>query len=111
MNRIAILVAAVIAAGTTVIAAATRVAPVDTVRDAVESDIRAATGLDLLMRGPISVSMFPVPSVQFSDVALKEAVAGEAARLVLGLRNIHDGIRREQQLAFRTFDAAPFAAR
>lgn len=79
MNRIAILVAAVIAAGTTVIAAATRVTPADAVRDAVESEIRAVTGLDLLMRGPISVSMFPVPSVEFSDVALREAVAGEAA--------------------------------
>jgi AsmA protein len=79
VNRIAILVAAVIAAGTTVIAAATRVTPVDTVRDAVESEIRTVTGLDPLMRGPISVSMFPVPSVEFSDVALGAAGAGEAA--------------------------------
>src|SRR5262249_46962200 len=31
------------------------------------------------MRGAISVSMFPVPSVEFADVALGETVAGEAA--------------------------------
>jgi AsmA protein len=79
LKRIAILVAAVIAAGTLVVAAATRLTPANTVRDAVESEIRAASGLELLMRGPISVSMFPVPSVEFADVALGETVAGEAA--------------------------------
>lgn len=90
MKRIAILAAAVIAAGTTVIAAATRGTPVDTVRDAVESEIRRVTGLDLAMRGPVSVSTFPVPSVEFSDVALGGTVAGEAAlaakRLTVDLR-------------------------
>jgi AsmA protein len=79
VKRIAILVAAVVAAGTLVIAAATRMIPVDMVRDAVESQIRAVTGLDPLLRGPISVSMFPVPTVEFSDVALGEPVAGQAA--------------------------------
>jgi AsmA protein len=53
--------------------------PVDTVRDAVVSEIRAVTGLDPLLRGPISVSMFPVPTVEFSDVALGQASTGEAA--------------------------------
>jgi AsmA protein len=90
LKRIAILAAAVIAAGTTVIAAATRGTPVDTVRDAVESEIRRVTGLDLAMRGPVSVSTFPVPSVEFSDVALGGTVAGEAAlaakRLTVDLR-------------------------
>jgi AsmA protein len=79
LKRIAILAAALIAAGTTVIAAATRVSAVDTVRDAVESEIKAVTGLDLAMRGPISVSTFPVPSVEFSDVVLGRAADGEAA--------------------------------
>jgi AsmA protein len=79
LKRLASLVAALIAAGTTVIAAGTRVAPVDAVRNAVESEIRAVTGLDLAMRGPISVSTFPVPRVEFSDVALGGEVAGEAA--------------------------------
>jgi AsmA protein len=79
LKRIAILVAAVIAAGTLVVAAATRVTPASTVREAVEGEIRAASGLELLMRGPISVSMFPVPGVEFSDVALGETVGGETA--------------------------------
>ena len=79
MKRIAILVAAVVAACTTVIAAATYVIPADTVRDAIESQIRAVTGLDPLLRGPMAVSMFPVPTVEFSDVALGEPAAGETA--------------------------------
>jgi len=79
VKRIAILVAAVLAACTTVIAAATYVIPADTVRDAIENEIRAVTGLDPLLRGPMAVSMFPVPTVQFSDVALGESVAGETA--------------------------------
>jgi AsmA protein len=79
VKRLAILVAAVFAACTTVIAAATYVIPADTVRDAIESQIRAVTGLDPLLRGPMAVSMFPVPTVQFADVALGEAVAGEPA--------------------------------
>jgi len=79
VKRIAILLAAVVAAGTSLIAAATHVTPLDTVRDAVEHEIRAVTGLDLLLRGPISVSMFPGPTVEFSDVALGEPVGGEAA--------------------------------
>jgi len=90
VKRFAILVAAVVAAGTSVIAAATRVIPVDSVRDAVVNEIRAVTGLDPLLRGPISVSMFPVPIVEFSDVALGASDAGEAAliaeQLIVSLR-------------------------
>ena len=90
MKRLAILVAAVVAAGTSVIVAATRMIPVDSVRDAVVSEIRAVTGLDPLLRGPISVSMFPVPIVEFSDVALGASNAGEATltaeQLIVNLR-------------------------
>lgn len=76
MKRIAILIAALVAAGTSVITAATVVVPADAIRNAVESEIRAATGLDPLFRGPVSVSMFPVPTVAFTDVALGEQAAG-----------------------------------
>ena len=79
MKRIAILAAALVAAGTLVIAAATHFIPADVVREAIESEIRTVTGLDPLLRGPMSVSMFPVPTVEFSDVALGEQVAGETA--------------------------------
>jgi AsmA protein len=98
VKRIAILVAAVLAACTTVIAAATYVIPADTVRDAIESQIRAVTGLDPLLRGPMSVSMFPVPTVEFSDVALGEPVAGETAlaaqQLTVNLRLMPLLVRR-----------------
>ena len=79
VKRIAIPIAAVVAAGILVPAAATRVIPDGTVRNAVESEIRAVTGLDPLLRGPVSVSMFPAPTVEFSDVVLGEPVAGETA--------------------------------
>ncbi len=79
MKRIAILIAVVVAAGISIIAAVTLVIPVDTVRVAVENEIRAVTGLDPRLRGPVSVSMFPAPTVEFSDVVLGEPVAGETA--------------------------------
>ncbi len=79
MKRIAIILAALVAAGTSVIAAATVVVPADMIRDAVASELRAATGLDLLLRGPVAVSMFPVPTVAFSDVVLGEQSAGGTA--------------------------------
>jgi AsmA protein len=77
VKRIAILIMAIAAVGISVIAAAIFVIPVDTVRRAVESEIRAVTGLDPLLRGPVSVSMFPAPTVEFSDVVLGGPVADE----------------------------------
>src|SRR5262245_43440595 len=98
VKRIAILVAAVVAACTTIIAAATYVIPVDTVRDAIESEIRAVTGLDPLLRGPMPVSMFPVPTVESSDVALGEPVARDAA---LAARQLTVNLRLMPLLARR----------
>jgi AsmA protein len=90
VKRIAILLAALIAVGTSVIAAATSIIPANTIRDAVQIQIRAATGLDPVSQGPVSVSMFPAPAVVFADVALHEAAAGETAlaaeRLTVNLR-------------------------
>jgi len=82
VKRIALLIAVVVAAGIFIIAAATRMIPADTVRQAVVNEIRAVTGLDPLLRGPVSVSMFPAPIVEFSDVALGEPVGGESALAV-----------------------------
>jgi AsmA protein len=44
--------------------------PADTVREAVKAQIRAVTGLEPVMRGAVSVSLFPTGSVSFSDVVL-----------------------------------------
>jgi AsmA protein len=76
VKRLAILLAALVAAGTSAVAAAISFIPADTIRAAVENQIKAATGLDPVLRGPVSVSMFPVPAVVFSDVAL---VSGDLA--------------------------------
>ena len=43
----------------------------DTLRQAVEAQIRAVTGLDLVVTGPIDVSVFPGSYVSFHDVGLK----------------------------------------
>jgi AsmA protein len=66
-------------AGTAVIAAATAFVPADMIRDAVVSEIKAATGLTLRLHGPVSVSMFPAPTVVFSDVALAGGETSDGA--------------------------------
>ncbi len=43
----------------------------DTLRQAVEAQIRAVTGLDLVVHGTIDVSVFPGSYVSFHDVGLK----------------------------------------
>jgi AsmA protein len=57
-------------AGISVIAATTSLVPADSIRDAVKNQIEAATGLKALLRGPVSVAMFPAPTITFADVAL-----------------------------------------
>jgi len=81
---------AVVAAGVSVLAAATHAIPADTIRETVASEIKAMTGLDPLLRGPVVVSMFPASTVEFSDVVLSEPLAGEttfaAEQLTVNLR-------------------------
>src|ERR1700730_4273566 len=43
----------------------------DALRQAVEAQIRAVTGLDLVVKGTIDVSVFPGSYVSFHDVGLK----------------------------------------
>jgi AsmA protein len=43
----------------------------DALRQAVEAQIRAVTGLDLVVNGPIDISVFPGSYVSFHDVGLK----------------------------------------
>jgi len=51
----------------------------DALRAAVEAQIRAVTGLELVVNGSIDVSVFPGSYVSFHDVGLKGGGAGEAA--------------------------------
>jgi AsmA protein len=51
----------------------------DALRRAVEAQIRAVTGLDLVVKGNIDVSVFPASYVSFHDVGLKGAAASDPA--------------------------------
>jgi AsmA protein len=51
----------------------------DALRQAVEAQIRAVTGLDLVVTGPIDVSVFPASYVSFHDVGLKGGGTGDPA--------------------------------
>ena len=51
----------------------------DALRNAVEAQIRAVTGLDLTVGGAIDVSVFPGSYVSFHDVGLKGGGSGDPA--------------------------------
>src|ERR1700738_3268791 len=54
----------------------------DALRQAVEAQIRAVTGLDLVVKGNIDVSVFPGSYVSFHDVGLKGGAAADPALAV-----------------------------
>ena len=54
----------------------------DTLRHAVEAQIRAVTGLDLVVNGTIDVSVFPGSYVSFHDVGLKGGGTADPALAV-----------------------------
>ncbi len=54
----------------------------DALRQAVEAQIRAVTGLDLVVHGNIDVSVFPGSYVSFHDVGLKGGAAADPALAV-----------------------------
>jgi len=51
----------------------------DALREAVEAQIRAVTGLDLVVNGAIDVSVFPGSYVSFHDVGLKGGATADPA--------------------------------
>jgi AsmA protein len=54
----------------------------DALRQAVEAQIRAVTGLDLVVKGTIDISVFPASYVSFHDVGLKGGGTADPALLV-----------------------------
>jgi AsmA protein len=54
----------------------------DALREAVEAQIRAVTGLDLVVRGNIDISVFPASYISFHDVGLKGGGAADPALAV-----------------------------
>src|SRR5712691_7272247 len=54
----------------------------DALCEAVEAQIRTVTGLDLVIKGPIDVSVFPGSYVSFHDVGLKGGGTADPALVV-----------------------------
>src|SRR6202161_359091 len=54
----------------------------DALRQAVEAQIRAVTGLDLVIKGATEISVFPGSYVSFHDVGLRGGAAADPALTV-----------------------------
>jgi AsmA protein len=87
-KRLGFVLLAVIAAGTGVLVTAGYLISADAVRQQAMSGIRAVTGLNPILRGETTVSLFPSGRVSFADVALGDAQhpALAAERLTARLR-------------------------
>lgn len=88
LKRLGIILLAVIAGGLAVLTTAGYLISADTVRQQVIAEIRSVTGLEPVLRGTASVSLFPTGSVSFADVVFGDALqpALIAERLTARLR-------------------------
>jgi AsmA protein len=90
IKRVGLAVASLLGAGLALLLILSMVIPPDSVRDAVKAQIHEVTGLDPVLRGDVSVSLFPTGSVRFNDVSLGDkrtsAPALTAEQLVVRLR-------------------------
>ena len=78
-KRLGLALAAVLVAGIGLLAVMSLLISADAAREAVKSEIRAVTGLDPILRGPTSVSLFPTGSGSFDDVVLGDDRTGDKA--------------------------------
>jgi AsmA protein len=87
-KRLGFALLAVLAVGAGVLVAASYLVSADAVRHQVLNEIRAVTGLNPILRGQATVSLFPTGSVSFADVVLGDAKqpALAAERLTARLR-------------------------
>jgi AsmA protein len=89
IKRVGLAVASLLGAGLALLLILSVVIPADTVRDAVKAQIRDVTGLEPVLRGDVSVSLFPTGRVRFNDVSLGDgtgAPALSAQQLLVRLR-------------------------
>jgi AsmA protein len=90
IKRLGFVVAALAAVGIGALVILPFLMPAEAVREAVKAEIRAVTGLDPVLRGAASVSLFPTGTVSFDDVSLGDnrtgAPALTAERVVARLR-------------------------
>ena len=87
-KRLGIAIAAVILTVIAALGVLALLIPADSVREAVKTEIRAVTGLDVSLRGAADVSLFPNGSISFANVALGDDAepALAAERLTARLR-------------------------
>lgn len=88
LKRLGFILLAVIAGGLAVLSTAGYLISADSIRQQVMAEIREVTGLEPVLRGKASVSLFPSGSVNFADVVLGDAKepALTAERLTARLR-------------------------
>jgi AsmA protein len=88
LKRLGFILLAVVGAGLLVLTTAGYLISADSVRQQVVGEIQAVTGLNPVLRGRASVSLFPTGSVSFADVTLGDAQqpALVAERLTARLR-------------------------
>jgi AsmA protein len=82
MKRLGMPVAALLGVALTGLIATSWFLNRDALREAVEAQIRAVTGLDLVVKGSIEVSVFPGSYVSFHDVGLKGGGTADPALAV-----------------------------
>ena len=79
IKRLGFAILALAAAGVGTLVILPFLMPADAVREAVKAEIRAVTGLDPVLRGAVSVSLFPTGTVRFNDVSLGDNRTGAPA--------------------------------
>ncbi len=79
LKRLAIALAAVVAAAFVTLVALSFLMPAAAVREAVKSEIHAVTGLDPMLGDDVSLSLFPSGTVRFRNVVLGDGHSGEPA--------------------------------
>jgi len=79
LKRLGLAIAGVLAAVAVVVIAGPLFIPREAVLSAIKSEIKAASGLDLTVRGHAAVSLFPWGSVSLGDVVLAGPSGGEPA--------------------------------
>jgi len=90
LKRLGLGIAAILTVGFGALLSASLLIPAETVRERVKVQIHAVTGLDPVLSGDVSVSLFPTGTVRFDNVSLGDQRAGTSAltaeQLVIRLR-------------------------
>jgi AsmA protein len=79
IRRLGVVVIGLVLAGLVTVLILPFLMPAETVREAVKAEIHAVTGLDPVLRGGASVSLFPTGRVRFDDISLDDSRTGASA--------------------------------